>query len=283
MSTKVTRNKIRDRSRLSVALVHILLLIGILIAILPFYWMFSSSFKMSGDIWIYPPEIIPQSPTIVNYKNLVAGLFPRHFLNSIIVCVFYTGLSIFFASLGGFAFSKYRFPGQNVLFIVLLGTMMIPTEVTLVPMFIIMSRIGWVDTYSSLILPYSANAFGLFMMRQSMGNVPGDLLDAGRIDGCTEFQLYYKISLPVVKASVSALAILNFLTSWNDFLWPLIILQDQRMFTVPLSIALMQGLDFSDFGLIMAASTVATLPVLIVFWFMSEHFISGAISGALKG
>ncbi len=283
MSTNVASSKREGRSKVFIIVVHVMLLIGIFLALLPFYWMFTSSFKTSGDIWIYPPELIPQAPTLMNYKNLVAGLFPRHFVNSIIVSVFYTGLSVFFASLGGFAFSRYRFPGQNLLFIVLLGTMMIPTEVTLVPMFIIMSRIGWVDTYASLIFPYSANAFGLFMMRQAMGNVPMDLLDAGRIDGCNEFKLYYKISLPVVKASVSALAILNFLTSWNDFLWPLIILQDQQMFTVPLSIALMKGLDFSDYGLIMAASTVATLPVLIVFWFMSDHFISGAISGALKG
>ena len=146
-----------------------------------------------------------------------------------------------------------------------------------------MTRLGLADSYSALIFPFSANAFGLFMMRQNMANVPSDLLDAGRIDGCTEFQLYRRVAVPVSKAAISALAILNFLQSWNDFLWPLIILQKQEMYTVPLSIALMKGLDFADYGLIMAASTVATLPILVVFWFMAEHFISGALAGAIKG
>lgn len=263
---------------------HFLLVIGMILALVPFYWMFVSSFKLSGDIWVYPPELIPKSPTLINYVNLLTkSLFPRQFFNSVLVSVSYTTLSVFFASLGGFAFAKYSFPGKEGLFIVLLGTMMIPTEVTLIPLFIIMSRLGWVDSYASLIVPFSANAFGIFMMRQNMTSVPSELLDAGRIDGCTEFQLYHRLALQVVKPSLSALAILNFLTSWNDFLWPLIILQDESMFTVPLSIALMKGLDFADYGLIMAASSLATLPVMLVFWRMSEHFIAGALSGAIKG
>ena len=284
MVSAITSKRNRRSERLSIIALYVLLAIGIIIALLPFYWMFTSSFKTSGDIWIYPPELIPKSPTLVNYINLVTdSLFPRHFVNSTIVAICYTALSLFFASLGGFAFAKYSFPGRDVLFVALLGTMMIPTEVTLVPLFIIMSRIGWVDSYASLIIPFSANAFGIFMMRQNMSNVPSELLDAGRIDGCTEFQLFHRLAIPVVKPGLSALAILNFLNSWNDFLWPLIILQDKKMFTVPLSIALMKGLDFADYGLIMAASSLATLPVMIVFWFMSDHFIAGALSGAIKG
>ncbi len=283
MFAKGLFTKLHLGRKLSITALHILLLIGIIISIMPFYWMFSSSFKTSGDIWIYPPELIPSKPTLINYRNLVNSLFPRQFLNSLFVTSSYTVLSLFFATLGGYTFAKYRFPGQNILFIILLGTMMIPTEVTLVPLFIIMTRLGLADSYSALIFPFSANAFGLFMMRQNMANVPSDLLDAGRIDGCTEFQLYRRVAVPVSKAAISALAILNFLQSWNDFLWPLIILQKQEMYTVPLSIALMKGLDFADYGLIMAASTVATLPILVVFWFMAEHFISGALAGAIKG
>jgi ABC-type glycerol-3-phosphate transport system permease component len=284
MVSAIASKRNRRSTNLSMIALYFILAIGIIIALLPFYWMFTSSFKTSGDIWVYPPELIPKSPTLLNYVNLLTqSLFPRHFLNSTVVAICYTVLSLFFASLGGFTFAKYSFPGRDFLFIALLGTMMIPTEVTLVPLFVVMSRIGWVDSYASLIIPFSANAFGIFMMRQNMSNVPSELLDAGRIDGCREFQLYHKLALPVVKPGLSALAILNFLNSWNDFLWPLIILQDKKMFTVPLSIALMKGLDFADYGLIMAASSVATLPVMVVFWLMSEHFIAGALSGALKG
>lgn len=274
----------RRKWTVSNGLLYAILTVGAVVSLFPFYWMLVSSFKTTGSIWNYPPEFYTLHPTFANYANVFIGTnYLRQFFNSLLVAVGYTFLSLFFSSLGGFAFAKYTFPGKSVLFYVLLGTMMVPFQVTLIPLFVVMAHLGWINTYQSVIVPFAANAFGVFLMRQNITAIPFELLDAARIDGCSEFTIYYRVVVPNIKPAFGALGVLSFLSSWNDFLWPLIVLQSDKMMTLPVAIALMQGLDFADYGKIMAASVVATAPIVVAFLLATEHFTSGALAGSLKG
>lgn len=263
----------------------ILLFLGVLVAV-PFIYMVSSSFKLNGEIFSLPLAIIPRGPTLSNYERLLNGEeipFVRYFANSAMVSITQTFLSLFVSSLVGWGFAKYEFPGKRALFLFVLATLMFPNQVALVPLFLMMRNFNWLDTYWAMILPGAISAFGVFFMRQTMLGIPNDLLDAARIDGSSEFGLYYRIGLPMAGAGLSVLAVLTFLGVWNDYLWPLIVLRTMDKYTLPIGLASLFGLYKIEYGMILAGAFIGTLPILILFYAGRRQFIDGIAAGAVKG
>lgn len=264
--------------------VNLLLLAGVVLTFTPFFYMLSASFKPQREIFALPITLFPQNPTYQNYLTLFSHYpFFRWVANSLIVSGTVVLGSLFLASLGGFAFAKYRFPAQRFLFGLVLLAMMLPLQVMLVPLFLILVRLDWINSYQGMIVPGFIQAFGLFYMRQYIMGIPSELMDAGRIDGCSEFRIYWQIILPIARPALAVLAILFFTGSWNDFLWPLIVLTSGEMFTLTLAIASFVGPYDVEYGTIMAGSFLGTVPILILFLFMQRQFIAGLTSGSLKG
>jgi ABC-type glycerol-3-phosphate transport system permease component len=266
--------------------IYAALIAGLVATATPFLWTLLASFKINSDIFRAPVTFIPRIWTINNYIDLLSGEtvpFARQFLNSAIITLGQTVLAVTIACLAGFAFAKYEFVGKRLLFLLTLLTLMIPFEVTVVPLFNLMVKIGWLNTYQSVIVPGAINAFGVFLMRQTMLAVPDELLDAGRVDGATEFRLFWQVVLPLTRGGVAVLALLSFLNAWNDYLWPLIALRSPDMFTLPIGLATLSGLYRVEWGMIMSGAVLTTLPVLIVFYMTRQHLIAGLTAGALKG
>jgi multiple sugar transport system permease protein len=266
------------------AALYVALLVGAVVMAFPYYWMLVSSFKIPEHIFSYPPQLLPEA-YLGNYENLFAWLpFLRNAFNSLVIAVGGTSLSLFFASLAGFGFAKYRFKGRNVLFYIMLATMMIPEQVAMIPNFIILTRLHWVNTYWALILPGAAGAFGIFLMRQYIATVPDELIDAARMDGCSEFRIYYFIVVPIILPALATLSIFTFTGHWNDFMWPFIILRTDRMLTLPVALGTMVGKAIEiPWGVIMAGSTLTVTPLIIVFIFLQRYFLGGLTLGAVKG
>ena len=218
-----------------------------------------------------------------NYINLWAAVpYNRYFINSVFIATASTLLTLFFCSLGGYAFAKYEFKGKAVLFGILLASMMIPFQVLLVPLFGLMSDIGWLNSYKAIIIPFSVGAFGIFLMRQFIVTIPSELIDAARIDGCSEFGIYYRIVLPIIKPALGALTIYSFLSSWNGYLWPLIVLRDEAKYTLPIGLANLIGIYRQDYGMLMAGTFLSLLPIIILFLAMQREFIQGITLGSVK-
>ena len=264
---------------------HLLLIIGSMAMLIPFFWTISSSFKDVSDIFNFPPSLWPASPVLSNYTDLFSKApFLRWYLNSIGVAVVGTALAVFFSALAGFGFAKYTFRGQALLFKILIGTLIVPGQLVLIPLFIMMSKIGWMDSYAALIVPGMAPAFGIFLMRQFMINsVPGEILDAGRIDGSSEFGLFFRLVLPLARPAIGALTIFTFLGSWNSFIWPLIILRSADKYTLPIGLQNLLGLYSQEYGMIMAAAFLVALPIIVLFMLMQRQFIAGLTVGSVKG
>lgn len=218
-----------------------------------------------------------------NYQNLWKTVpFNRYFINSVFIATASTLLTLFFCSLGGYAFAKYRFRGQKILFGILLASMMVPFQVLLVPLFGLMYDIGWLNSYKAIIIPFSVGAFGVFLMRQFIVTIPTELLDAARIDGCSEFGIYYRIVLPIIKPALGALTIYSFLGSWNGYLWPLIILRDESKYTLPIGLANLVGIYRQDYGMLMAGTLLSLMPIVILFLAMQREFVQGITLGSVK-
>lgn len=204
-------------------------------------------------------------------------------LNSAYTAAAHTVLAVFFCTLGGFGFAKYSFKGDKVLLAVLLGSMFIPFEVTMIPLYVVFRNIGWIDSHWGLIIPGAANAFGIFFMRQNIATIPDELMDAARVDGCSEFRIFFNMILPIAKPAMGSLSIIFFMNSWNNFLWPLILLQRPEMMTVTVALRSLQDPIRTPFDQIMAGSTLSTLPLIIAFMLLQRHFIAGITAGAIKG
>ena len=218
-----------------------------------------------------------------NYRNLWKTVpYSRYFINSVFIATASTLLTLFFCSLGGYAFAKYRFRGQKVLFGILLASMMVPFQVLLVPLFGLMYDIGWLNSYKAIVIPFSVGAFGVFLMRQFIVTIPSELLDAARIDGCSEFGIYYRIVLPIIKPALGALTIYSFLGSWNGYLWPLIILRDEEKYTLPIGLANLVGIYRQDYGMLMAGTLLSLMPIVILFLAMQREFVQGITLGSVK-
>ena len=251
----------------------------------PFVWMLVSSFKPFPEIFA-GRTFLPQAPTLDNY----VALFERYdalrkFWNSFYIAGSATALSVFLCALGGYAFAKFAFPGRNVMFAIMLASMTIPFAVMMVPLFVMMRNVfGWIDTPWPLIIPGAANAFGIFFMRQYMLSVSDDMLDAARIDGASEFGIFVRVVLPTALPGLASLAIIFFMASWNNFLWPLAVLRSPPMHTVPIMLNSLQGPPGrTAFDLLMAGSVLSVIPMLIGFFFLQRYLIAGITAGSVKG
>lgn len=265
-------------------LAYLVAALGAIVFFLPVLYMLSSSLKQSNDIFKIPFQWIPSPLILENYTDAMKiAPFGRYFLNSLIVGVCTTLLNVFFAALTGYGFAKYNFWGKNFMFIAILSTLMIPFQAIMVPLFIIVRGFGWLNTYQGLIIPWAISAFGVFLMRQFILSIPNELLDAARIDGDSELGIFWHIILPLSRTPMVTLAIFTFLDSWNNLLWPLIIITKPEMRTVSLGLTEFQTLHGTAYNLLMAGSTIATIPILILFIFLQRYFIRGVVLSGLKG
>lgn len=266
----------------SIAL-HTVLVAGLVCMAAPFVWMVSTSLKRTKAIFRFPPEWVPSEPTLSHYVELFRTTnILRPFMNTVIVAASITALSLLVCSMAGYAFAKFRFAGRDKLFIGVLGTMMIPGQITMIPVFLLLKKLGLLNSYAGLILPGIAGAFGIFLMRQFIGTIPDELLEAARIDGAGEFYTFAKIVLPLCKPALATLGILNFTGSWNSFLWPLIIATDESMYTLPVAVANLAGQYQTEYGLQMAGAVVVIMPIMVFFLFAQQHFVKGIALTGLK-
>lgn len=263
---------------------YVLLILITVFMLMPFLWMFSSSFKPLREIFNYPPTVIGHTFTLENYENIFKQYpFGINLWNSFYIATLYTVLAVFFCSLGGYAFAKYQFKGNNFLFAFLIGTMVIPFEVTMIPQYLLFKSLHWIDQPIGLIIPGVANAFGIYFMRQNLLSLPDELLEAARIDGCGEFSIFLRIVLPVIRPAMASIGIIFFMNSWNNFLWPLIILKSDLKLTVPVMLRSLQGDIRVPYDLLMAGSVLSVLPLIIVYLIFQRQFIAGLTEGAVKG
>jgi multiple sugar transport system permease protein len=244
--------------------------------------MIATSLKTGVDI--YNISLIPKTTTFKNYARVLQTTeFLTWFKNSFVVAAITSASVLFFDTLVGYTFAKLDFKGKNFLFILVLSTLMIPTEMLIIPWYIMTNRFGWTNTYWSLLFPGLTTAFGIFLMKQFFEGVPNDLLEAGRIDGLSEFGIFLRAALPLVKPALSALGIFTFLGNWNAFLWPVIVIDKPHLYTIPVGLALFSGESYNQWDLVMTGASIATLPVLIVFFIFQKQIIEGIHLTGIKG
>ena len=278
------RRRARRPIRWSRGATYTALVVGLLLTLMPFIWMLLGSFKTQGELLQRPITWWPENPTLENYEKWLSQLnYGQFFMNSIVVAVAVVLGNIIFCSMVGYALAKMRFPGKKVLFALVMLTLMVPGVVTLVPMFVLVSNMGLVNTYPALILPFLATPLGVFLMRQFIGNIPDDLLEAARIDGAGEFRIFFRIVLPQCGPPLATLSILTFLGSWNNFLWPLVVAQTENMYTLPVALSLYSvGSNGTYYGLLMAGSVLVVTPILILFLFLQRYFVQGIAMTGIK-
>jgi multiple sugar transport system permease protein len=284
MTSAVAHAPARRRVRIAPLALHAALVAGALIALFPLFWMVSASFMQTGMANQYPPHLLPRHPTFAHYREIFTRLsMGRFVLNSAIIALLVTGLSLFINSAAGYAFAKLRFRGRDKLFRGLMLGLVVPVQVAMLPLFLLFKEMRLINTYWGVIIPSLASIFGIFLIRQYTLDIPDDLLDAARIDGASEFRIYRSVVLPVIVPILATLAIWTFLTTWNDFMWPLIVLSDQSKMTLPVALANLAGEHVQDTELMMAGSVVTVLPVLLVFLFLQRYYVQGIMAGSVKG
>jgi multiple sugar transport system permease protein len=266
------RTALRGRNGLT----YVGLAVGAVIMLAPLVWMVLASFKSLPEILTYPPTLLPKSLRTANYETvLTQSNYPRYFLNSVIVALVSVASILVTSSLAGYAFAKFQFPGRNILFILVLATLMIPFQVRVIPLYVLVSDLGLLNSYAGLVLPSLVDAFGIFLMRQFIQSIPTDLMDAARADGASEPRIFLSIVLPLVTPALSALAIFTLIVSWESFLWPLLVASSTELYTLPLGLSQFAGKFLTRVDLQMAASTLTVLPLLAVFLVMQRRFIEG--------
>lgn len=259
------------------AFLYTILIVYAVITVIPFLWALSSSFKNLDEIVSGAISFIPKHFTFNNYKVIFIeqGLFPRWLFNSVFIATMVTLLNIFFNSMAGYALARLHFPGKRTIFIVILAVLMIPMQVTMIPNYLILKSLGWLNSYQGMIIPTMINATFIFMMRQFFVNFPKELEEAAELDGLSKIGTFFRVVLPLAKPALAAQAIFVFMGSWNDFMRPLIILSSPELFTLPIGLNTFKGQYISYWNYIMAASMVFTLPILILYAFFSRYFIKG--------
>ena len=264
--------------------VNVLLVITALLTILPLLWMISASVMPTGEATVYPPRLLPSRVTFSHYGELFTRMnFGRNFANSMIVAIGTTVFSLFLNSMAGYAFAKLRFGHRDRVFNGLVAALVIPTQVGMLPLFLMLKSVGLVNSYWGVILPSAATIFGIFLIRQFMLSIPDDLIDAARIDGASEWRIYRSIIMPLARPVLVTLAIFAFMSAWNDFMWPLIVLTDSAKYTLPVAVANLVGEHVQDTELMMASSVLTVLPVLLLFLALQRHYIAGIMVGSVKG
>lgn len=259
-----------------------LLFIGGLIMVTPLAFMFSTSLKTAGQV--YDLRLIPAAPTLQNYIAILAdGRFVRWFMNSMIVAVAVTVSNVFFDSLVGYTLAKFEFRGRYFIFLAILSTLMIPTEMLVIPWYLMSAKLGWLDSYWGIMFPGMMTAFGTFLMKQFFEGVPNDFLEAARVDGLNEFQIWWKVAMPLVTPALSALAIFTFLGNWTAFFWPLIVTTSRELYTLPVGLSSFAVEQSIQWEMIMTGAAIATLPTLIVFLVLQRYIVRGVMLAGLKG
>lgn len=265
-------------------ILHALLIFGLLLSLFPFFWMIVMATNDTSAVYTVPPTFTFGSELMNNISEVFASTnFLNSFKNTVFVTVVATFFKLFFASLAGFVFAKYDFRGKNFLFFFLLATMMVPSQLSLVPNFIVMDTLGWLGDFKALIIPDLASAFGIFLIRQySEEAIHNDLMDAGVMDGCNNFRLYWHIALPIMRPMLAFFGMVTFMGVWQDYLWPLIVMTNPEKYTLMIELAQLKSLYSIDYALVMTGSLLATLPLIIVFLLFSKQFIAGIADGAVK-
>jgi multiple sugar transport system permease protein len=270
--------------RLMKAIINGLLIGGTLVALFPLLWMLSVSFMAPGEASALPPPLLPKHPGWANYRELfVRAGMGRYLLNSVLVAGAITALSLVFNLMAGYAFAKLRFAGRERLFQALLGALVIPAQVAMLPLFLLLKYLGLVNSYAGVVAPALATVFGIFLVRQYARGIPDELLEAARIDGAGEWRIFAQIVLPLLKPIIVTLAIFSFLAAWNDFMWPLIVLTGQEHYTLPIGLASLAREHAQDSELMMAGSVVTVLPVLLLFLALQRYYLQGLLLGSVKG
>ncbi|WP_293853836.1 carbohydrate ABC transporter permease [uncultured Alsobacter sp.] len=258
------------------------LFLGGVVMVTPLLFMFSTSLKSAGQV--YDLRLVPLHPTWENYvKVLGDGRFARWFFNSVLVATVVTLSCVFFDSLIAYTLAKFRFPGRQAVFLAILSTLMIPTEMLVIPWYLMASKFGWLDTYWGIMFPGMMTAFGVFLMKQFFETVPDDFLEAARIDGLNEFAIWWKVALPLVTPALSALAIFTFLGNWTAFFWPLIVTTDQTLYTLPVGLSSFAVEQSIQWELIMTGAALATVPTLLIFLFFQRYIVRGVMLAGVKG
>lgn len=265
-------------------LVYVALTAGVILMVIPFVWMVLSSIKPNAEVMAVPPTWWPETPTLENYRQLFERLdFPTYFLNSVLVALAVTVGNVVFCSMLGYALAKLEFPGRRAVFALVLGTLMVPGVVTFVPLFVLVTNLGLSNTLTGMFLPFLAGPFGVFLMRQYIGGLPDELIQAARVDGAGELGIFFRVILPLCGPAMASLGILTFLTSWNNFLWPLVVAQTEEKYTLPVALALYSvGQNATKYGLLLAGSVVVVLPVIAVFLVLQRRIIQGVAMTGIK-
>ena len=260
-----------------------LTILGIGVTLLPFFWMVSSSLKTGAEVFELPIRWIPQVPQWQNFRDALSrGSFGTYFYNSGVVAVAVTAANVLLCSLAGYGLAKFRFPYRELSFRVILSTLMLPLEIVLVPTFLVVQQLGMVNSYGGLIVPLAVDAFGIFLMRQFIRDLPDSLIEAARLDGCSELGIFFRIILPNCKPALGALALLSFRDNWDQFLWPYIIASSDRLKTFPLGLAQMEGIDSAAYHEIMALALLGMVPTALLFLFFQRAFVRGIALSGLK-
>ena len=284
MLLKRKRGGPMDGGRINLMSMNTLVLLGVLISAMPFIYMITASVRHQGELYSLPVTIMPREWTGHNYEKLFGDTnFVIWYGNTIFTAGIRTVLGVYFAALAGAAFAKYDFRFKRLCFFIVLATLTLPFHAILIPLFLLMRDFGWVDTYLAVIIPGIVGAFNIFLMRQYIEAVPDELMDAARIDGASELGIFHRIIIPLVRPALGVVAILTFVNTWNDFLWPLVVLHDDTKYLLSIGIATMDGPYDVEIGAIMAASFLSTLPILLVFVLMQRQIIAGLTQGAIRG
>lgn len=295
---ELTRTSRGHRDRLSVVkprrsrqwvlgrvVTHGCILVGVVLSLFPFYWLLVMSTSTTAQIFGYPPNLLPSTHLLENLRNVVGNIdLLGAMLNSFIVAGSLAILVVLLDSLAAFAFAKYRFPGRDVLFAVLLITFLVPGNLSLVPSFVLMSELGWMGQLQALIVPGAANAFGIFLLRQfAQASIPDELIESATLDGAGFFRTWWSIAIPMLRGGLAFLGIFTFVTAWNDYIWPLVVLVDPGRQTLQTALAQLNSVYTTDYGMIMAGAVVSVVPLIGIFLIGSRHFIANIAAGALKG
>jgi alpha-1,4-digalacturonate transport system permease protein len=279
------RGEKEPRGRLKGAnlFVWLVLVIGALVVAFPLYWMFATAVRPKKEIFSGGFDLVPSTFVWSNFSDAWNKLpWDQFYINSIAIAAIAVPITVFINLLAGYTFAKYKFPGRDILFLLMISTLMIPIQVIMVPEFLIVAKLGWVNTWWGVLVPRAAEAFGLFMVRQFMVSIPDELIEAARLDGAGEFTIFRRVVLPLSWPVIAVLSIFTFMWRWNDFAWPLVVLQEQSAYTVPLGLSLMQGQYFTDWTGLMSMSLLSIIPMMLVFVFFQRYFIQGIASTGLK-
>ncbi|MCA0150510.1 MULTISPECIES: carbohydrate ABC transporter permease [Rossellomorea] len=276
MKTKTTKSKAEK------LFIILLLALGGIIVSVPFIWMISSSFKPESEVLQIPPSLIPENPTLENYVNLFESMNFGVYLRNTLIIVLFSFVGLFFNAMAGYGFAKYQFKGREKIFYIVLATMMIPAQVTMIPVYLILNEMGLTNTMTGIVLPGLAAAFSIFLFRQFMTTIPTDLIEAARLDGAGEFYIFFRLIVPIAKPIFAVQGILTFIGAWNSFLWPLIIANDESLYTLSVGLSLLQGQYANNFGLQMAGAAFMVVPIIIIFSFFQKYIVEGFTMSGIK-